>query len=74
MNWKAHTFKVRGELIRSKCAIESDEGYVITRYRMEDCGVYIATCPIGRIVHSGPDAERAKEACESHLAAQGVAA
>lgn len=75
MKWTAHTFKVRGETIKSKCAIQSEEGYVITRYGMgDDCDMYIALCPIGRIIFSGVDAEKAKQACESHMAAQERAA
>lgn len=74
MKWTAHTFTVRGELIRSKCAIQSEEGYVVSRYMPEGAEVYIARCPAGKILFSGVVAERAKEACESHLAAQGEAA
>lgn len=74
MKWTAHTFTVRGELIRSKCAIQSEEGYVVSRYMPEGAEVYIARCPAGRIIFSGVDAEKAKQACESHMAAQERAA
>lgn len=74
MKWTAHTFTIRGELIRSKCAIQSEEGYVVSRYMPEGAEVYIGRCPAGRIIYSGVDSDRAKEACESHMAARGVAA
>lgn len=74
MKWTAHTFTVRGETIKSKCAIQSDEGYVVSRYMPEGAEVYIGRCPAGRIIFSGVDAEKAKQACESHMAAQERAA
>lgn len=74
MKWTAHKFKLRGEPTRSKCAIESEEGYVVSRYMPEGAEVYIARCPAGRIIFSGVDAEKAKQACESHMAAQERAA
>lgn len=74
MNWKAHTFRQGGAIVRSKCAIESDEGYVVSRYAPQGIEMYIARCPDSRILYSGVDSDRAKEACEAHLAAQKVAA
>lgn len=74
MKWTAHTFSLGGEVVRSKCAIQSEEGYVVSRYMPDGAEVYIARCPAGRILHSGVEAEKAKEACELHLAAQERAA
>lgn len=74
MKWTAPTFTVRGQSIRSKCAIQSEEGYVVSRYMPEGAEVYIARCPAGRIIYSGVHSDRAKEACEQHLAAQERAA
>lgn len=74
MKWTAHTFRQGGEVVRSKCAIQSEEGYVVSRYMPEGAEVYIARCPAGGIIFSGVDAEKAKQACESHMAAQERAA
>ena len=74
MKWGPHTFSAGMEARRSKCAIESEDGYVITRYQTESGDVFIARAPDKSILHSGFDADQAKSACEDHLQAQQVAA
>lgn len=74
MKWGPHTFSAGMEARRSKNAIESDEGYVITRFTTESGDVFIARAPDKSILHSGFDAEQAKAACEDHLQSQQVAA
>ncbi|MDH0335173.1 hypothetical protein [Metapseudomonas otitidis] len=74
MKWGPHTFSAGMEARSSKNAIESEEGYVITRYTTESGDVFIARAPDKSILHSGFDADQAKSACEDHLKAQQVAA
>jgi hypothetical protein len=67
MNWKQTT----------KHCITSDEGYLISKYALQDGSAYVARspAPAGKILHSGRDLAKAKAACIDHFEkAQKVAA
>lgn len=65
MNWKGS----------SKHCISSDEGYLISKYKLEFGAAYVARSPAGKILHSGKDLAQAKAACVTHLeSTKGVAA
>jgi len=65
MNWKAI----------SKHCISSDEGYLISKYKLEHDSAYVARTPAGKILHSGKDLAKAKTACIDHFESkQGKAA
>ncbi|HWT68110.1 MAG TPA: hypothetical protein VN214_03240 [Pseudomonas sp.] len=66
MNWKA--------VGDSKRCISSDEGYLISKYALQEGHAYVARTPAGKILHSGTDLVKAKSACVEHLASQKVAA
>lgn len=66
MNWKGI----------SKNCLSSDEGYLVSRYRMQDGNAFIARTPQpeAKILYSGEHEKSAKAACLDHLNAQKVAA
>ena len=57
MNWKGI----------SKNCLSSDEGYLISKYKLEFGAAYVVRCPKGKILHSGKDLNKAKAACVEHL-------
>lgn len=57
MNWKA---------ISENC-LSSDEGYLLSKYALQDGSAYVARTPAGKILHSGKDLDKAKAACNEHL-------
>lgn len=61
MNWKS--------VGDSKRCISSDEGYLISKYSLEDGHAYVSRspAPAGKILHSGKDLEKAKAACVNHF-------
>lgn len=65
MNWKAI----------SKNCMSSEEGYLLSKYAMQDGSAYVARAPSGKILHSGKDLAKAKAACIDHFEVQrGIAA
>ncbi|WP_027921515.1 hypothetical protein [Pseudomonas sp. URMO17WK12:I12] len=64
MNWKAI----------SKNCMSSEEGYLLSKYALQEGAAYIARTPAGKILHSGKDLAKAKTACTDHLSSQKVAA
>jgi len=67
MNWKGV----------SKNCLSSDEGYLVSRYRMQFGNVFIARTPQpeAKILYSGENEKSAKAACVNHFESkQGVAA
>lgn len=65
MNWKAI----------SKNCMSSEEGYLLSKYALQEGSAYVARCPKGKILHSGKDLNKAKAACVDHLnLTMGVAA
>lgn len=64
MNWKAI----------SKNCMSSDEGYLISKYAMQEGSAYVTRTPAGKILSSGTDLAKAKAACVEHLNSQKVAA
>lgn len=65
MNWKAI----------SKNCMTSEEGYLLSKYAMQDGAAYVARTPAGKILHSGKDLTKAKAACVDHFeSTQGIAA
>jgi len=65
MNWKAI----------SKHCMSSDEGYLLSKYALQDGAAYVARTPAGKILHSSKDLAKAKAACIEHFATtQGMAA
>jgi hypothetical protein len=65
MNWKAI----------SKNCMSSEEGYLLSKYAMQDGAAYVARTPVGKILHSGKDLAKAKAACIDHFeSTQGIAA
>lgn len=61
MNWKP--------VADSKRCISSDEGYLISKYTMQDGFAYVSRspAPAGKILHSGKDLTKAKAACIEHF-------
>jgi hypothetical protein len=57
MNWKAI----------SKNCMTSEEGYLLSKYAMQDGAAYVARTPAGKILHSGKDLAKAKTACIEHF-------
>jgi len=57
MNWKAI----------SKHCMSSDEGYLLSKYALQEGHAYVARTPAGKILHSGKDLAKAKAACVEHL-------
>ncbi|PVZ56544.1 hypothetical protein C9422_18650 [Pseudomonas sp. B1(2018)] len=57
MNWKAI----------SKHCMSSEEGYLLSKYALQDGHAYVARAPAGKILHSGKDLAKAKAACVDHL-------
>lgn len=59
MNWKPV----------SKHCISSDEGYLISKYKLEFGAAYVARSPKQKILHSGQDLDKAKAkaACVDHF-------
>jgi hypothetical protein len=57
MNWKAI----------SKNCMSSDEGYLLSKYAMQEGSAYVARTPAGKILHSGKDLAKAKTACIEHF-------
>jgi hypothetical protein len=57
MNWKAI----------SKHCMSSDEGYLLSKYKLEFGAAYVARTPAGKILHSGKDLDKAKAACCDHF-------
>ena len=57
MNWKAI----------SKNCMSSDEGYLLSKYALQEGSAYVARTPAGKILHSGKDLDKAKAACNEHL-------
>lgn len=69
MNWKPV-----GE---SKRCISSDEGYLVSKYTLQNGAAYVARtpAPASKILYSGEDVDKAKAACIDHFESkQGVAA
>jgi hypothetical protein len=64
MNWKAI----------SRHCMSSDEGYLLSKYKLEFGAAYVARTPAGKILHSGKDLDKAKAACAEHLNSKKVAA
>lgn len=66
MNWKQTT----------KHCLTSDEGYLISKYALQEGSAYVARspAPAGKILHSGKDLAKAKAACVDHLNSLRVAA
>lgn len=67
MNWKGI----------SKNCLSSDEGYLVSRYRMQFGNVFIARtpAPTSKILYSGENEKAAKAACVDHFeSTRGVAA
>ncbi|KAB0509660.1 hypothetical protein [Pseudomonas moorei] len=65
MNWKAI----------SKHCLSSEEGYLLSKYKLEHGHAYVARTPAGKILHSGKDLDKAKAACIDHFeSTQGKAA
>jgi len=64
MNWKQTT----------KHCQTSEEGYLISKYKLEFGAAYVVRCPKGKILHSGQDLDKAKAACVEHLSSLKVAA
>jgi len=61
----------------SKRCISSDEGYLISKYSMQEGFAYVARtpAPASKILYSGEHAEHAKQACINHFESkQGIAA
>jgi hypothetical protein len=61
----------------SKRCISSEEGYLISKYSMQEGFAYVARtpAPASKILSSGTDLAQAKAACVTHLeSAQGKAA
>jgi len=57
MNWKPI----------SKNCMSSDEGYLLSKYKLEHDSAYVARTPAGKILHSGKDLDKTKAACVDHL-------
>lgn len=57
MNWKAI----------SKNCMSSEEGYLLSKYAMQDGAAYVARTPAGKILHAGKDLAKAKAACIDHF-------
>lgn len=57
MNWKG---------VSTNC-LSSDEGYLISKYKLEFGAAYVARTPVGKILHSGKDLDKAKAACIEHF-------
>lgn len=57
MNWKPI----------SRHCMSSDEGYLLSKYKLEFGAAYVARTPAGKILHSGKDLEKAKAACVDHF-------
>lgn len=59
MNWKG---------ISTNC-LSSDEGYLVSRYRMQHGNAFIARTPQpeARILYSGENEKSAKAACVNHF-------
>lgn len=65
MNWKPI----------SKHCMSSDEGYLLSKYALQDGAAYVARTPAGKILHSSKDLAKAKAACINHFeSTQGIAA
>lgn len=57
MNWKPI----------SKHCMSSEEGYLLSKYKLEFGAAYVARTPAGKILHSGKDLDKAKAACIDHF-------
>lgn len=59
MNWKG---------ISTNC-LSSEEGYLVSRYRMQSTNAFIARtpAPASKILYSGENEKAAKAACVTHL-------
>ncbi|MGY1448719.1 hypothetical protein ACW582_16180 [Pseudomonas chlororaphis] len=57
MNWKSV----------SKNCLSSEEGYLLSKYAMQNGSAYVARTPAGKILHSSQDLANAKAACASHF-------
>lgn len=67
MNWKAI----------SKNCMTSEEGYLLSKYAMQDGAAYVARTPAPamEILYAGKDLAKAKAACIDHFeSTQGIAA
>lgn len=65
MNWKS----------TSKYCIASEEGYLVSKYKLQEGSAYVSRTPAGKILHSGKDLDKAKAACKTHFeSTQGKAA
>lgn len=51
----------------SKNCMSSEEGYLLSKYALQEGSAYVARCPKGKILHSGKDLEKAKAACIQHF-------
>lgn len=51
----------------SKRCISSDEGYLISKYAMQEGHAYVTRTPAGKILSSGKDLAKAKAACIDHF-------
>lgn len=61
----------------SKRCISSDEGYLVSKYSMQEGFAYVARtpAPASKILSSGTDLAKAKAACVTHLeSTKGIAA
>jgi hypothetical protein len=61
----------------SKRCISSEEGYLVSKYSMQEGFAYVARtpAPASKILSSGTDLDSAKAACVTHLeSTKGIAA
>lgn len=71
MNWRASKFSDRNGIRPLKNQIESDAGYLISRFSTVEGYRYLARAPGGALVFSGSPfatSDAAKSACDDHLA------
>jgi hypothetical protein len=53
---------------KSDYRIESPEGYMVTRFRVQDRRIFVAWAPLEiRHLYVGTSADEARAACEKHL-------
>lgn len=57
MNWKAI----------SKNCMSSEEGYMLSKYALQEGAAYVARTPAGKVLHSGTNLAKAKAACVEHF-------
>lgn len=71
MKWRASKYSDRDGIRSLKNQIESDAGYLVSRFSTIEGPLYLARAPGGALVAAGSPygtADLAKAACDDHLA------